>query len=159
MAFCLLLAGSMNGQTCGFFQKHERAGTKTELRNSSRQRGELSVFPLLSGTAVNNLVDKQVARPTTIFRETSWDTKVKYECQYDAYGHITSLKTYYYTEQGNDSEEHFENVYVLQDSIVNEYHQLPNGEFVKTKEEYANNSRYTSAYDDKGMLLWRQIEF
>ncbi|MDR1222097.1 MAG: T9SS type A sorting domain-containing protein [Tannerella sp.] len=142
-------------------KKHKRTVEKTALRSSSPM-GELPVFPLLSGTVVNNLAAQQVVRPTTVYREYLLDyqderRKSKYECEYDSYGHITSLKLY----EWNGSE------YVSSGYVVNEYHQLPNGEFVKTKEEYEQRrdeyshekQRYTSAYDNKGMQLWHQYEY
>jgi hypothetical protein len=157
MTSCLLLAGQVSGQTLNSFQKHKKTLKETQFRNSERQPDEQPVFPLLSGSIVNNLASEQVARPTTIFREDA-NTKKKYECEYDIYGHITSLKYYIY----DDFDDKGGN-YVYRDSFVNEYHQLPNGEFVKTKEEFTSvhGSGYkkTSAYDSKGLQLWEQTEF
>ncbi|MDR2384370.1 MAG: T9SS type A sorting domain-containing protein [Tannerella sp.] len=153
--FCLLMAGQAGAQTPGFLKKHKRTVAKQALRNSS-QTGELPVFPLLSGTRVDNPAAQQVARPTTVYREYSSQSKEKYECEYDTYGHITSLRVYEW--DGSD--------YTSQQSVVREYHQLPNGKFVKTKEEFeykysefnSLKRRYTSAYDSKGMQLWHQYE-
>lgn len=139
----------------GFLKKHQKTVAKAALRAPS-QTGELPVFQMLSGTRIDNPATQQVARPTTVYREYSSQNKEKYECEYDAYGHITSLISYGW--DGSD--------YAIQYSIVREYHQLPNGEFVVTKEESEYGSgeyiyrkqRYTSAYDSKGMNLWSQSE-
>jgi hypothetical protein len=154
---CLLFAGQVWAQTPGFLKKHQKATTKTALRSSS-PFGELPVFPLRSGTLLNSLTVNQVVRPTTVYRETPLGEKSKYECEYDTYGHITLLKYY----EWDPSEEN----YLIQASVLNEYHQLPNGEFVKTKEErednrwsyYPRKERSTSAYDSNGMQLWHQYE-
>jgi YD repeat-containing protein len=152
---CLLFSGQAGAQKSVFLKKYKKPVERTALRNSSLM-GELPVFPLLSGTMVSNLAAQQVARPTTVYREYPLDypeqsEKSKYECEYDNYGHITSLKVYEW--DGSN--------YASSASVVSEYHQLPNGEFVKTKMEceyYGIKQRYTSVYDDKGMQLWSQIE-
>jgi hypothetical protein len=166
-----LLTGQVNGQTSRFLRIHKGDVTEIQLRNLNRQQtGERRVFPLQSGIAVSDPATKQVARPTTIFRESDiiqtieGPRKSKYECEYDDYGHVTSLK--YYDRNADPFNPDGWN-YVLQYSVVIEYHRLPNGEFVRTKEEFAgnyynyyNDSKYRRifAYDDKGMQLWYQFE-
>ncbi|MDR0427967.1 MAG: hypothetical protein LBH12_05120, partial [Dysgonamonadaceae bacterium] len=136
-----------------FLKKHSRTHEKASLRNS-RQESNLFAFPGLSGTISNRLAAQQAARPTTIYREDSYGQKSKYECEYDVYGHVVSVRLY---EWNNDSE-----TYEFRGASVREYHQLPNGEFVNTKEEsefiWNEKQRYTAAYDNKGMQLWYQGE-
>jgi YD repeat-containing protein len=161
---CLLIAGQAWAQhrPFGFLKKHGKAGEKTSLRSASATK-ELPVFPLLSGTVVNNLAVQQVERPTTIYREYpsgyyTPNAKYKYECEYDEYGHVTSLKCYEW--DGED--------YVFRGSAARGYHRLPSGEFVKIKDEgkwliYSGGDdyetqRYTVAYDEKGMQLWSRKE-
>jgi hypothetical protein len=157
---CLLFAGQAEAQKFDFLKKHKRTVDRATLRSSSPM-GNLPVFPLLSGTVVNSLAAQQVARPTTVYRELPFDypeqsESLKYECEYDSYGHITSLK--HYEWDGSK--------YVFTGSVESEYHRLPSGEFVKIKDGYElrhseysqTKGRHTSAYDNRGMLLWRQFE-
>ncbi len=89
--------------------------------------------------------------PTVAYR--NGDSQ-KIEYTYDSYGHVTSEKIHI---KIND-------VYELSQAVFLEYHQLPNGEFVKIKEEWFNYLavyndiikpiyRMTSSYDSKGMEL------
>jgi hypothetical protein len=156
---CLLFAGQIWAQQpFDFLKKYRKPLEKTSLRNSSTL-GELPVFSMRSGTMLNAPAGKQVSRPTTIYQKSTLGSLTpyfKFECSYDKYGHITLLKHYYW--DGLD--------YVLKSYTENEYHQLPNSEFVKTKEEYYElgneyffrKKRYTSDYDNKGMLLWYKNE-
>jgi hypothetical protein len=49
-------------------------------------------------------------------RPRDFTKKEKYECEYDDYGHITSLKIYEWVNVGED--------YVFKTSVASEYHQL-----------------------------------
>jgi hypothetical protein len=153
----LLIAGQAEAQTFGWLKKQRKSIDQTALRSSTV--GQLPAMPRLSGVATGSPAAKQVARPTMIFRESKspYGKNEKYECEYDDYGHITSLKYYVVVPSilGYD--------YVLHTSVVNEYRRMYNGEFVKTKMEIteANGEKYsyTSNYDDKGMLLWSIFKY
>jgi hypothetical protein len=157
---CLLFAGQAGAQkTLGFLKKSQKTQSKAPL-HSSLAVSKQFVFPTLSGTRLNNLAAQQVSRPTTIYRdEYSSGRKLKYECEYDTYGHVTSVKLYVWDDSHND--------YIFLGSSENEYLQLPNGEFVPTKvdweykysDEYTEKRKYTASYDSKGMELWSQEEF
>jgi hypothetical protein len=156
LLFVLLPVGRVDAQAFGWLKKQRKLVEQTALRSSAT--GQLPAMPRLSGVVTGSPAAKQVARPTTVFREsTSFpEERQKYECEYDNYGHITALKTYLPIPSMTGFD------YVLQTSVVNEYRQMHNGEFVKTKVEYAWTDiikrRYTADYDGKGMLLWSQTE-
>lgn len=91
------------------------------------------------------------ALPTVAYRN---DGAEKFEYIYDSYGHIMSEKLY---SKVDDS-------YELSQTTLFEYQQLPNGEFMKTKEECFDNLnailifRMTYSYDSKGMELSFKFE-
>jgi hypothetical protein len=88
--------------------------------------------------------------PTVAYRHSSYGDNSKIEYEYDPFGHITLEKVY---QQNNAGE------YVWQRTISRSFHQLPNGEFVKTEEEITDYQRYSAAYDGKGMKLWYQLDY
>ncbi|MDR2139951.1 MAG: T9SS type A sorting domain-containing protein [Tannerella sp.] len=98
--------------------------------------------------------DDRVYLPTTVFRESAYDYRQKFEYAYDEFGHIVSEK--WSTDVAG--------TYVPDREFIRAYHRLPNGEFVPTMEENADKSvsgmkeRYSAAYDDRGMELWNQYE-
>ncbi|MDR2692056.1 MAG: hypothetical protein LBB73_07170 [Dysgonamonadaceae bacterium] len=164
---CLMFAGQVWAQTPDFLKKRPKTTVAKTALHSSSSTGEPPLFPMRSGIIANDPAAKQAARPTRIYRKYPpvpsstgfYNLKEKYECEYDNYGHITSLKIYEWNKSQED--------YTFKVSVVSEYYQLPNGEFVKTKEEYEyygrsssyfEKQRYTSAYDDNGMQLWYQSE-
>ena len=95
------------------------------------------------------------ALPTVVYRDYENEPKAKYELTYNNNGRITQVKEY----------RHYGADYQLSNTRNFEYHRLPNGEFVTTKEEIifapdmSDSRRKTSAYDDKGMQLFSKTEF
>lgn len=105
----------------------------------------MTVFCVLFASDV--FADKTVSLPTTAYRTHYQMGNFKVEYTYDDYGHVILEKKYLQVD----------NDYILDLTTTYEYHQLPNGNFVKIKEE-SGNSRYTAAYDDNGMQLFEQRE-
>ncbi|MDR0412715.1 MAG: T9SS type A sorting domain-containing protein [Dysgonamonadaceae bacterium] len=158
MMSCFLLAGPVSAQKApGFLKKHVRTHNKASLRHS-RQISSVFDLPALPVASVSSRTAQEVARPTTVYREDNSGQKWKYECTYDTYGHVASVKLY----EWNSEQE----TYTLRGSVEREYHRLPNGEFVITKAEseylwnaeHPDKHRHTAAYDSKGMHLWSQGE-
>jgi YD repeat-containing protein len=91
------------------------------------------------------LAVNSVYLPTVAYRNNE-QQKVEYE--YDSFGHVLSEKLY--DKMGGTE-------YVLWETYLREYHQLPNGEFVRTKDEHILNNvtdyKMTASYDSKGMQL------
>lgn len=161
-----MIAGQVEAKTPIFFNNHSKV-KKTALYKVV-QTGKMPTFPMLSGTVASNPAAQQAARPTNVYRTylsgseeyLNEDLKSKYECEYDVYGHITSLRLYEWNSHSG--------TYILSGYRVCEYLQLPNSKFVKTKDEYeeydsygdcAEKRRYTSSYDSKGMLLRAKYEY
>ncbi len=89
-----------------------------------------------------------VNRTMPSYRDPEIQRHCKYEFKYDEYGNITELKQY------NDDSGSLK----LSDTYKYEYFRLPNGRFVKTRQENSYQ-RYTAAYDNKGMMLFEKYEY
>lgn len=105
------------------------------------------VAALMAWAAVANAAEKTVYLPTKVTQTNDAQT-FQVEYAYDAAGHVVLKKGY----------ENREGSLVLVDSVGYEYHKLPNGSYVKTKEA-TRSSSYKAAYDNKGMMLWEEDEY
>ncbi|MCL2073894.1 MAG: T9SS type A sorting domain-containing protein [Marinilabiliaceae bacterium] len=86
--------------------------------------------------------------PTEAYRN---DGSEKIVYTYDNYGHVTSETLYFRQEVGEEV------WYELMDTRTYEYHQMPSGYFVLSKEQ-DTHWRRVSTYDNKGMLLYEADE-
>jgi hypothetical protein len=141
---CFLVIGqtyAQSGEILGMNKKSKVTALKSE-------KMDVPVHLRFNPTRLNYL-------PTEVWRDyTDMDNilhkpEIKFEYQYDEFGHIISENQYELNVSNGE--------YNLTEHIVREFHRLPNGEFVKTGEE-TSNSRYTSAYDSKGLQLGYQLE-
>ena len=82
--------------------------------------------------------------PTEAYRNDGFE-KIVYT--YDNYGHVTSGTHYFRHEDGEEV------WYEVGHSYLYEYHLMPAGYFVLSKEQYSNNWREITSYDSKGMEL------
>ena len=87
--------------------------------------------------------------PTEAYRDEGFSGKNVYT--YDNYGHVTSETRYFRREDGEEV------WYELRDIQTYEYHQMPSGYFVMSKDQNMEWRR-VSTYDNKGMLLYEAEE-